>query len=83
VQIDPRTLVRSGLFALLGLLGLVPLVIAPWTGVVLILAAGPASPTPAALGELTAPQGVASPRITTILTSRLAAGAPAGRRPTS
>jgi hypothetical protein len=36
----PAQLVRAGLFALLGLLGLVSLVIQPWTGVVLILVAG-------------------------------------------
>lgn len=37
VQIDLRTLVRAGLFALLGL---VWLVIQPWNGVVLVLVAG-------------------------------------------
>ena len=48
MQIDPRTLVRARLFALLGLLGLVLLVITPWTGVVLILVVGapPAGRTP-------------------------------------
>jgi hypothetical protein len=35
----PHTLVRVCLFALLGLLGLVSLVIQPWTGVVLVLVA--------------------------------------------
>ncbi len=40
MELDPRTIVRACLFALLGLLGLVSLVIAPWTGVVLILVAG-------------------------------------------
>jgi hypothetical protein len=39
MQFDPRTLVRACLFALLGLLGLVSLVIQPWTGAVLILIA--------------------------------------------
>jgi hypothetical protein len=39
MQTDPRTQVRACLFALLGLLGLASLVIAPWTGVVLILLA--------------------------------------------
>jgi hypothetical protein len=37
VQIDPRTLVRAGLFAVLSP---VSLVIQPWTGVVLVLVAG-------------------------------------------
>jgi hypothetical protein len=37
VQIDPRALLRADLF---GLLGLVSLVIQPWTGVVLVLVAG-------------------------------------------
>ena len=40
MQFDPRTLIRAGLFALLGLLGLVSLIIQPWTGVVLVLVAG-------------------------------------------
>jgi hypothetical protein len=40
MEFDPRTIVRAALFALLGLLGLVSLIIAPWTGVVLILIAG-------------------------------------------
>jgi len=40
MQSDPRTLVRAALFALLGLLGLVSLLIAPWTGIVLVLIAG-------------------------------------------
>ena len=40
MQIDPRTLVRAGLFALLGLLGLVSLAVTDWwTGVVLVLVA--------------------------------------------
>jgi hypothetical protein len=37
MRIDPRTLVPACLFALLGLIGLVSLVIQPSTGVVLIL----------------------------------------------
>lgn len=40
MEFDPRTIVRAALFALLGLLGLVSLIIAPWTGVVLVLVAG-------------------------------------------
>ena len=40
MELDPRTIVRACLFALLGLLGLVSLIIAPWTGVVLVLVAG-------------------------------------------
>jgi fatty acid desaturase len=40
MEFDPRTIVRAALFALLGLLGLVSMIIAPWTGVVLILVAG-------------------------------------------
>ena len=40
MQFHSAQLVRAGLFALLGLLGLVSLIIAPWTGVVLILVAG-------------------------------------------
>jgi hypothetical protein len=39
MRFDPRTLIRAGLFALLGLLGLVSLIIQPWTGVVLVLVA--------------------------------------------
>ena len=37
---SPRPLVRAALFALLGLLGLVSLIVSPWTGVVLMLVAG-------------------------------------------
>ena len=40
MQFDPRTLVRAALFALLGLLGLISLAVAPWTGIVLVLVAG-------------------------------------------
>ena len=40
MQLDPRQLVRAALFALMGMLGLVSLIIAPWTGIVLILVAG-------------------------------------------
>jgi hypothetical protein len=40
MEFDPRTIVRAALFALLGLLGLVSMIIAPWTGVVLVLIAG-------------------------------------------
>jgi hypothetical protein len=39
MQFSPPQIVRAGLFALLGMLGLVSLIIAPWTGVVLILIA--------------------------------------------
>ena len=40
MQFHSAHLVRAGLFALLGMLGLVSLIIQPWTGVVLILVAG-------------------------------------------
>jgi hypothetical protein len=40
MQFHPVQLVRAGLFAVLGMLGLVSLIIAPWTGVVLVLVAG-------------------------------------------
>ena len=40
MQFHSAQLVRAGLFALLGMLGLVSLIIQPWTGVVLILVAG-------------------------------------------
>ena len=40
MQLHYADLVRAGLFALLGMLGLVSLIIQPWTGVVLILVAG-------------------------------------------
>jgi hypothetical protein len=40
VQFHSAQLVRVGLFALLGMLGLVSLIIQPCTGVVLILVAG-------------------------------------------
>jgi hypothetical protein len=40
MQFHFAQLVRAGLFALLGMLGLISLIIAPWTGVVLVLVAG-------------------------------------------
>jgi hypothetical protein len=39
MEIDPRSIVRAALFALMGLLGLVSLIISPWIGVVLVLVA--------------------------------------------
>jgi hypothetical protein len=52
---SPRPLVRAALFALLGLLGLVSLIVSPWTGVVLILVTDRRRLDPAALGEQAAP----------------------------
>ncbi len=49
---SPRPLVRAALFALLGL---VSLIVSPWTGVVLILVTDRRRLDPAALGEPTAP----------------------------
>ena len=62
MQTDPRTLVRAGLFALLGLLGLVSLVVQPWTGVVLVLVAG--GGIAYTLLPLAAQQGAAGPVMT-------------------
>jgi hypothetical protein len=45
---SPRPLVRAALFALLGL---VSLIVSPWTGVVLILVTDRRRLDPAALGE--------------------------------
>jgi hypothetical protein len=65
VQINLRKLVRIGLFVLLGLLGLVSLVIQPWTGVVLVLVAGTGVAYTLLQWETWLPAGSSCARITT------------------